>query len=137
MAILETWNYKEIERFYDRVRKLLNDLSEVSLPNADIDLPEKAPYAEYYCKSKVKNWQDLDEMKFMLFQSAIIYKTASMFESIISSNKIRKKQLQTITLEYFQDDKPNNSLSLSEMADQLLNDVLGNKITPFNFVVSR
>ena len=60
-----------------------------------------------------------------------------MFESIISSNKIRKKQLQTITLEYFQDDKPNNSLSLSEMADQLLNDVLGNKITPFNFVVSR
>ena len=65
MAILETWNYKEIERFYDRVRKLLNDLSEVSLPNADIDLPEKAPYAEYYCKSKVKNWQDLDEMKFM------------------------------------------------------------------------
>ena len=137
MAILETWNYKEIERFYDRVRKLLNDLSEVSLPNADIDLPEKAPYAEYYCKSKVKSWQDLDEMKFMLFQSAIIYKTASMFESIISSNKIRKKQLQTITLEYFQDDKPNNSLSLSEMADQLLNDVLGNKITPFNFVVSR
>lgn len=126
MAVLDSWNYKEINEFYARVRALLDNLSEASLPNEYIDMPEKAPYAEFYAKSKVTNWTDLDEPNFKIFESAIVYKTASLFESLVQANSIKKQELPTMTLEYFQRNELKfNGLSLSELANALLDELAG------------
>lgn len=120
----DAWSYLEIESFYDRVRALLDNLSISSLPDEYIDYPEKAPMAERYAKVRVPNWRELDEDKFAIFQNAIVYKTASFFEGLASSKSIKRKQLPTITLEYFE--KSDFSLegkSLAEIADKLLAEV--------------
>lgn len=126
MRFNQGWSYKEIEDFYDRVRAVLDNLSSASLPDKYIDMPEKAPFAELYAKSKVRTWASLDETNAALFESAIVYKTASLFESLVSSNAIKKKELPTISLEYFQNKSIQmNGLSLGELADSLLDEING------------
>lgn len=126
MALLETWGYRDIPDFYGRVRGVLDNISDATLPNKYIDMPEKAPFAEIYAKSKVVNWMELSENDIALFESAIVYKTASLFESLVSSNSIRKKELPTITLEYFQRGKIQfDGISLSDLADSLLDEIRG------------
>lgn len=126
MSLGRGWSYKDIQSFYDRVRSVLDNISAVSLPDKYIDMPEKAPFAEFYAKSKVRNWESLDETNAALFESAIVYKTASFFESLVSANAIKKKELPTISLEYFQSKSIQmNGLSLGELADSLLDEING------------
>lgn len=122
------WTYENIPDFYVRVRGLLDNVSDVTLPDTYIDMPEKAPYAEAYAKGTIKQWTTLTEEQERLFESAIVYKTASFFESTLSSHAVKRKELPTIKLEYF----PNTALqkdnmSLSEYADYLLAQILGKK----------
>ncbi len=126
MAVQITWTYKDIDNFYGRVRALLDNISDVSLPDKYIDMQEKAPFAESYAKARVPGWSTLNEDNFALFESAIIYKTASMFESLVNSNAIKKKELPTIKLEYFSRSQTEiGGMSLSDLADVLIASLSG------------
>lgn len=127
MSDKTNWKYKDIYQFYDRVRAVLNNLSDVSLPNEYIDMPERAPYVEKYVKARIPEWQTLDEAKFEMFESAIVYFTASMFEGLVTSRAIKKKQLPTMSLEYFQSGKVEvDGLSLKELGELLLSRITNN-----------
>lgn len=117
----DAWNYKNIDDFYNRVRMALNAVSETTLPDNYIDFPEKAPFAEMTIKSRVPNWKELSEEKFKIFESLIVYQTAVLFQSIVSSKYVKKKQIPTITLEY--SEKVNfdiNDMSLQDLIESLL-----------------
>lgn len=128
MVVSDTWSYKDINYFYDRVRMLLNNVSNVSLTDDMIDYYEKAPSAELYVKRKVPNWQELDETKFKMFESAIVYLTASYNQNYAMSKVAKKRQLPTMTIEYTADQinmTPNGTSSLKEIADSLINEING------------
>lgn len=126
MAISEGWSYKDIPDFYNRVRALLDNISDVSLPDKYMDMQEKAPAAMRYAQMRTDGWSNLGEGDFEIFQSAIVYKTASMFENLGSSKAIKKKKLPTITLEYFERKSSfvkMNGMTLSDIADSLLSEL--------------
>lgn len=128
MAVTENWEYKDIISFYDRVRMLLNNVSNVSLTDDMIDYYEKAPSAELYVKKRVPNWQELDDTKFKMFESAIVYLTASYNQNYAMSKVAKKRQLPTMTIEYTADQinmTPNGTFSLKEIADGLINEING------------
>ena len=125
------WSYKSIPDFYTRVRGLLNNASDISLPDQYIDMPERAPYAEEYVKTRVHEWETLDSKKTSLFHMAIIYKTASFFEEMMSSQAIKKKELPTIKLEYFSNNQPDNYVSFADKAEALIAEINGE--SPQNF----
>ena len=93
-----------------------------------IDYYEKAPSAELYVKRKVPNWQELDETKFKMFESAIVYLTASYNQNYAMSKVAKKRRLPTMTIEYTADQinmTPNGTSSLKEIADSLINEING------------
>lgn len=136
----ENWSYKDIENFYDRVRMSLGNTTAVVIPDQIIDYPEKAPFAERTIKMRVPNWETLDEENFKIFESAIIYQTAALFEGIVQSKRIKKKQIPTITLEYSDESSISiNGMSLKDLVDllvsQLNNDDPGSNV--FSFRVTK
>lgn len=136
----EDWSYKNIENFYDRVRMALGDASEITLPDEYIDYPEKAPFAEQTLKIRVPGWADLDEVRFKIFESAVVYQTASMFESIISNKFVKKQQIPTITLEYGSSYRNDiDGMSLKDIVDYLVSQLLGEEVGSgyFGFRVTR
>lgn len=117
----ENWTYKDIVDFYDRVRIALNAVSEATLPDKYMDYPEKAPFAEAYIKGRMPHWMELSDTKFAIFESIIVYQTAVLFQSIIASRHIKKKEIPTIKLEYT--DKYVDligDMSLADMVEYLL-----------------
>lgn len=125
----EDWTYKNIENFYDRVRMALSDTSSTTLPDESIDYPEKAPFAEMLVKQRVPLWADLDEEKFAVFESIIVYQTAALFQSLVSSKFVKKKQIPTITLEYSESASFNiDGMSLSDLIDYLVNQLNGEDV---------
>lgn len=122
----ERWSYKDIVEFYDRVRMALSAVSSQTLPDSYMDLPEKAPFAERYIKSRVPQWKDLDEEKFAIFESIIVYQTATMFQSLVSNKHIRKKSIPTISLQYSDNiDNLISGMSLKDMIEWLLSEING------------
>jgi hypothetical protein len=118
------WNYREIADFYDRVRIALGAVSDQTIPDAYIDFPERAPFAEARIKSRVPKWAELDEQKFAIFESAIVFQTASMLQSIVANKRVRKKSIPTVSLQYndtvsFDTD----SMSLSDMVELLISEL--------------
>lgn len=129
MLARENWSYKEISDFYNRVRMALGAVSEATLPNEYIDYQEKAPFAEATVKLRVPLWESLDETKFKVFESIVVYQTASLFQSIVSNKYIKKKQIPTITLEYA--DKANfdiDGMTLTELVDFLVSQLNGTDV---------
>lgn len=127
MPIAENWSYKDIPDFYSRVRMVLNNCSDSTLPDTYIDTPEKAGYADRYIKSRVINWKDLDESKFAMFESAIVYMTSSLFQTLVASSSIKRKKAPTMEIEYF-DEKPilaANEMTLNDMVEALINEISG------------
>lgn len=115
------WTYRDISSFYDRVRMALNAVSSQTLPDEYMDYPEKAPFAEKYIKSRVPQWAELDEEKFAIFESIIVYQTATMFQSLVASKHIRKKAIPTISLTYADTfDNMISGMSLEDMIEWLI-----------------
>lgn len=122
----EDWSYKNIQNFYDRVRMALGAVSMVTLPDEYIDFPEKAPFAELVIRNRIKDFDSVPDDKFGLVESAVVYKTASLFQSLVSSKSVKKKQIPTVTLEYNDNvDFTINGLSLSEYVDFLIAEING------------
>lgn len=122
----EDWSYKNIQNFYDRVRMALGAVSMVTLPDEYIDFPEKAPFAELVIRNRIKDFDSVPDDKFPLVESAVVYKTAALFQSLVSSKSVKKKQIPTVTLEYNDNvDFTINGLSLSEYVDFLIAEING------------
>lgn len=125
----EDWTYKSIENFYERVRMALGAVSQTTLPDEYIDYPEKAPFAESVAKSRVPLWSELSDDKFSIFESIVVYQTASLFQSLVASKYVKKKQIPTITLEYSESVNFDiNSMSLSDLVDLLVSQLNGDSV---------
>lgn len=129
----DNFTYKDIVDFYERVRLALNAVSEVTLPDKYMDYPEKAPFSEMYVKGRVPHWKELSDEKFAVFESIIVYKTASLFQSLVSNKRIKKKSIPTITLEYF-DDGQISDMSLDDMVEYLLGELNDEENITANFI---
>lgn len=129
----EDWTYKSIENFYERVRMALGAVSQTTLPDEYIDYPEKAPFAESVAKSRVPLWSELSDDKFSIFESIVVYQTAALFQSLVASKYVKKKQIPTITLEYSESVNFDiNSMSLSDLVDLLVSELNGDSVgSPF------
>lgn len=125
----EDWSYKTIDNFYERVRMALGAVSQTTLPDEYIDYPEKAPFAESVVKSRVPLWKELSDEKFAIFESIVVYQTASLFQSLVASKYVKKKQIPTITLEYSENvDFDISGMSLSDLVDWLVSELNGDNV---------
>lgn len=118
---MEHFCYREIANFYDRVRALLGS-TESTLPDETIDYPENAPFAEQIIKRKVPKWEELDEDKRMLFETAIVYQTAIRVKPFSGgNNQIKIGQTQSLKIEY----RENETGNLDDALQSTLDDLLG------------
>lgn len=125
----EDWTYKDIPNFYDRVRMALRAVSSTTLPDEYIDYQEKAPFAESLIKSRVPLWKELDDDKFKVFESIVVYQTAALFQSFVLSKAVKKKQIPTITLEYSESTNFDiDRLTLSDIIDYLVAELNGTNV---------
>lgn len=131
----EDWNYKNIQDFYDRVRLALSAVSSVTLPDEYIDYPEKAPMAEAIIRGRIKDFDNVPDEKFCFVESAIVYQTAFLCQSLVSNKTVKKKQIPTVTLEYNSSmDFTINGMSLSDYVDLLVSQVNGEDDVGSKFV---
>ena len=118
---MEHFCYREIANFYDRVRTLLGS-TESTLPDETIDYPENAPFAEQIIKRKVPKWEELDEDKRLLFESAFVYQTAiRVIPFSFGNNQIKIGQTQSVKIEY----RENETGNLDDALQSTLDDLLG------------
>lgn len=118
---MEHFCYREIANFYDRVRALLGS-TESTLPDETIDYPENAPFAEQIIKRKVPKWEELDEDKRLLFETAIVYQTALRVKPFSGgNNQIKIGQTQSLKIEY----RENETGNLDDALQSTLDDLLG------------
>lgn len=118
---MEHFCYREIANFYDRVRTLLGS-TESTLPDETIDYPENAPFAEQIIKRKVPKWEELDEDKRLLFETAIVYQTAIRVNPFSGgNNQIKIGQTQSLKIEY----RENETGNLDDALQSTLDDLLG------------
>lgn len=118
---MEHFCYREIANFYDRVRALLGS-TESTLPDETIDYPENAPFTEQIIKRKVPKWEELDEDKRLLFETAIVYQTAIRVKPFSGgNNQIKIGQTQSLKIEY----RENETGNLDDALQSTLDDLLG------------
>lgn len=118
---MEHFCYREIANFYDRVRALLGS-TESTLSDETIDYPENAPFAEQIIKRKVPKWEELDEDKKLLFETAIVYQTAIRVKPFSGgNNQIKIGQTQSLKIEY----RENETGNLDDALQSTLDDLLG------------
>lgn len=120
---MEHFCYREIANFYDRVRALLGS-TESTLPDETIDYPENAPFAEQIIKRKVPKWEELDEDKRLLFETAIVYQTAIRVKPFSGgNNQIKIGQTQSLKIEYRENETGNLDDALQSTLDDLLSEL--------------
>lgn len=120
---MEHFCYREIANFYDRVRALLGS-TESTLPDETIDYPENAPFAEQIIKRKVPKWEELDEDKRLLFETAIVFQTAIQVKPFsVGNNQIKIGQTQSLKIEYREDETGNLDDALQSTLDDLLGEL--------------
>lgn len=93
------FDYRDIENFQQRVCSCMGQ-STSSLTQEELDYPEHAPLAEYRVKKIIPNWRELDDAKFALFQSCIIFMTCYIMCPVVNSRRISKQTTPSLTLQY-------------------------------------
>ncbi len=120
-SFLKFEGYKNILNFYDRVRNVVGkDI--IDFPNEVIDYYEYAPLAETLVKRAVPLWEELDEYKMEIFQSAIVYQTALNAIPILGINTFKATQTTSIKIEY-KDNNDSIKMAIEEMLDKLINEL--------------
>lgn len=117
------WSYKDIEDFYNRVRAELNNVSNSSLTDEQMDFPEKAPYAETKVKIAVPNWEIYkteDTKRFKLFESCIVIQTAIYFESYVDSRRPNAMKSSSIEISYGKESDKAYKQPLTEKLEEKL-----------------
>lgn len=96
----EDFTYKDIDNFYNRVMGCMGLSGGNVFQEEVLDYPENAPTAERRVKSLVPNWVELDEEKFKLFQTCIIYMTCYILCPIANSRKVSQQTTPSLTLKF-------------------------------------
>lgn len=95
--------YKDIPDFYNRVLRLIGMQGSNEL-NTFIDYAENAPFAENILKEYVPSWNELEEGKIPLFESAVVYQTAINMYDVYSNGDKKVTQTTSMKIEYFERD---------------------------------
>ncbi len=90
--------YQTIDNFYNRVRGALGVC--ISLTDDTIDLYENAPLAELKIVQKVPNFCCLDDIKYALFESCIVYMTCYALCPTAGQMKIKRQKDPSLELEF-------------------------------------
>lgn len=122
--------YKNIEKFYDRVRSSLNT-NGINITDELIDLPENAPMAELRLKSRVPTWDSLDGEKQFLFDSAMVYMTCYMLCSVAYSKSVTEQTTPSLTLKYSTNANQKPCERFIALVDDLVAEINGEEITNF------
>lgn len=92
------WLYRSIPDFYNRVRASLN--ASGAITDAIIDYFENAPMAELIIKRRVPNYEELDDIKRLLFETCIIYQTCYKLCPMASSMRISRQKDPSLEIEF-------------------------------------
>lgn len=90
--------YQTIENFYDRVRSLLGIGN--SITDEEIDLFENAPMAELKMVKRVPKYYFLDDEKYMLFESCIVYATCYALCPVVATRRITKQKDPSLEIQF-------------------------------------
>lgn len=126
----EDFTYKDIENFYERVRSALN-VGSVMISDEYIDYPENAPMAERKIKKRVPNWVELDDDKFALFQTCIVYMTCYILCPAVSSRRHIEQTTPSLTLKYADTSNDKPCERFLALIEDLLDEILDEEQNPF------
>ena len=93
------FTYKDIQNFYARVMSCLG-MSQSALKPEELDYPENAPTAERRVKSLIPNWAELDNDKFGLFESCIVFMTCFIMCPLANQRRISQQTTPSLTLKF-------------------------------------
>lgn len=94
----EEWYYRTIPNFYDRVRSSLS--ASGAITDAIIDYFENAPMAELTIKQRVPDYEELDKVKKLLFETCIVYQTCYKLCPMASSMRISRQKDPSLEIEF-------------------------------------
>ena len=131
------WYYQNIDDFYNRVRAALNVGN--MLTDNTIDFFENAPLAETKIKQRVPNWEELDEMQMLLFDSCIVYMTCYALCPLASSMRISRQKDPSLEIEFATTTQQGNPCDrFLALADDLIAQITGEEPENlFGFKVTR
>ena len=97
-SCIHTWTYQTIPHFYDRVRTNLNVGSLIE--DSTIDFFENAPMAEIAVKNRVPNYEELDSVKKLLFETCVVYMTCFNLCPLAQTMRITRQKDPSLELEF-------------------------------------
>lgn len=126
--------YKDIPDFYNRVLRLIGMQGSNEL-NTFIDYAENAPFAENILKEYVPSWNELEEGKIPLFESAVVYQTAINMYDVYRNGDKKVTQTTSMKIEYFE----RNSSQFIDFLNKKLFEIInklneGTEITGTDFI---
>lgn len=128
--------YQTIPQFYDRVRSSLNVGNMIS--DSVIDYFENAPLAEMKMKNRIENWEELDEMQTLMFQTCIIYMTCYALCPIASTMRISRQKDPSLEIEFSASQQQGNPCDkFLALVDDLVSQITGEEMSmTFGFKVT-
>lgn len=90
--------YQTIDNFYDRVRSSLGIGNAIT--DEEIDLFENAPMAELKMVKRVPEYYFLNDEKYMLFESCIVYATCYALCPVVASRRITKQKDPSLEIQF-------------------------------------
>lgn len=127
---VQYWLYQSIPNFYDRVRGALNVGN--LMDDETIDFFENAPMAELKVKNRVPNYEELDDIKRMLFETCIIYMTCYALCPIASTMRISRQKDPSLELEFASIGNNENPCDrFLGMVDDLISQINEEEVTSF------
>lgn len=128
--IYTNWIYQTIPHFYDRVRVALNVGS--LMDDTTIDFFENAPMAELKIKERIPNYEELDSIKRLLFETCIIYMTCYALCPVASTMRITRQKDPSLELEFAASSSKESPCDrFLAMVDDLINQINEEEVTSF------
>lgn len=126
----DTWYYKKIPNFYNRVRSSLS--SSKAITDEVIDFPVNAPMAECKIKQRVPEWESLNVTQIMLFETCIIYMTCYQLCRVAYAKNITKQTTPHLSLEFSSKADNEPCKQFLALIDDLIAEILGEERTMFS-----
>ena len=127
----DNFHYISIDNFYERVTSLLNvGASGISQP--EIDYPENAPAAERRMKMMIPNWKELDNEKFALFESCIVYMTCWILCPLANTRRAIKQTTPSLTLQFSSSSDERPCDRFFDLINDLFDEITGEIQEPFH-----
>lgn len=124
-----TYLYKNIENFYERVRFSLN--AGASISDEMIDFFENAPLAEKIIKEMIPDYADLEENEYLLFETCIVFQTCYALCPVVSQRRIARQKDPSLEIEFLDKSGDFGCERFLMMVDDLFRRITGEEPSPF------